>query len=163
MADRAVNHPHGVIEDVLLKVGKFIFHADFILLDMEEDENIPIILGRKFLVTGRALINIQKGELKLRVQKEEVIFKVFAAIEIPTCCRVEVGNQGENKLEGSKTSSIVKTRMRKGQNRLKKYYSERIRMLYEWGKVPPISNHKKQGPTHATVALKDEWGGLHPT
>ncbi|XP_062098819.1 uncharacterized protein LOC133804693 [Humulus lupulus] len=161
MANKTVNHSHGVIEDVLVKVGKFIFPADFIILDMEEDENIPIILGRPFLATGRALIDVQKGELKLRVQKEEVIFKVFAAIEIPTCCRVEVVNQGENKLEGSKTRSIVKTRMRKGQNRLKKYFSERLRMLYERGKVP-ISNHKKRGPTHDTMALKDVRGGLDP-
>ncbi|XP_062075191.1 uncharacterized protein LOC133779219 [Humulus lupulus] len=131
MADRSVDHPHGVIEDVLVKVGKFIFPADFIVLDIEEDENIPIILGRPFLATGRALIDVQKGELKLRVQKEEVIFKVFTAIEIPTCCRVEVVNQEGNKLEVSKKISIVKTKMRKGRNRLKKYFNERIRMLYE--------------------------------
>ncbi|XP_022883488.1 uncharacterized protein LOC111400304 [Olea europaea var. sylvestris] len=51
----------GVIEDVLVKVDKFIFPADFIILDMEEDHDIPIILGRPFLATGRALIDVQKG------------------------------------------------------------------------------------------------------
>ncbi|XP_062085929.1 uncharacterized protein LOC133792035 [Humulus lupulus] len=65
MADRSVNHLLGVIEDVLVKVGKFIFSADFIILDMEEDENIPKIHGRPFLATGRALIDVQKDELKL--------------------------------------------------------------------------------------------------
>ncbi|XP_060968766.1 uncharacterized protein LOC115696762 [Cannabis sativa] len=88
MPDRSLTHPRGIIEDVLVKVGKFIFPADFLILDMEEDENIPIIFGRPFLATGRALIDVQKGELKLRVQKEEETFKVFAATEIPTCCRV---------------------------------------------------------------------------
>ncbi|XP_062103481.1 uncharacterized protein LOC133814549 [Humulus lupulus] len=83
MADRSIKKPHGVIEDVLVKVGKFIFPADFIILDMEEDANIPIILGRPFLATGRALIDVQMGELKLRVQNEEVTFDVFGATDIP--------------------------------------------------------------------------------
>ncbi|XP_062114835.1 uncharacterized protein LOC133828229 [Humulus lupulus] len=69
---------------------------------------------------------VKVGELKLQVQNDEVIFKVFAAIEIPTCCRVEVVNQEGNKLEVSKKSSIVKTEMIKGHNRLKKYFNERI-------------------------------------
>ncbi|XP_062118876.1 uncharacterized protein LOC133832566 [Humulus lupulus] len=67
LADRSVKHPRGIIEDVLVKVDKFIFSADFIALDMEEDENVPIILGRPFLATRQALIDVQKGELTLRV------------------------------------------------------------------------------------------------
>ena len=65
LADRSLVHPLGVVEDLLVKVGKFILTDDFIILDMEEDERIPIILGRPFLATGRALIDVQKGELKL--------------------------------------------------------------------------------------------------
>ena len=60
LADRSLKHPRGVIEDVLVKVDKFIFPADFIVLDMEEDKEIPIILGRPFLATGRAMIGIQR-------------------------------------------------------------------------------------------------------
>ena len=56
-----------------MKVDKFIFPADFIFLDMEEDKEIPIILGRPFLATGRAMIDVQRGELKLRVHDDEVI------------------------------------------------------------------------------------------
>ena len=63
LADRSLKHPRGIIEDVLVKVDKFIFPTDFIVLDMEEDKEIPLILGRPFLVTGRALIDVQKGEL----------------------------------------------------------------------------------------------------
>ena len=58
LADRSLKHPRGVIEDVLVKVDKFIFPADFIVLDMEEDKEIPIILGRPFLATGRAMIDV---------------------------------------------------------------------------------------------------------
>ena len=66
-----------MIDDVLVKVDKFIFLEDFIVLDMEEDKEIPIILGRPFLATSRAMINVQKGELKLRSQGEEITFHVF--------------------------------------------------------------------------------------
>ena len=73
-----------MIEDVLVKVDKFIFPANFIVLDMEEDKEIPIILGRPFLVTDRAMIDVQKRELKLRVQDDEVTFNVFKAMRHPT-------------------------------------------------------------------------------
>ena len=93
LANRSLKHPRGVIEDVLVKVDKFIFPADFIVLDMEEDKEIPIILGRPFLATGRAMIDVQRGELKLRVQEDEVKFNVFEAVRHPaesdTCFMTE--------------------------------------------------------------------------
>ena len=89
-----LKHPRGVIEDVLVKVDKFIFPADFIVLDMEEDKEIPIILGRPFLATGRAMIDVKRGELKLRVQEDEVKFNVFEAVRHPaesdTCFMTEI-------------------------------------------------------------------------
>ena len=83
LADRSLNHPRGVIEDVLVKVDKFIFPANFIVLDMEKDKGIPIILGRPFLATGRVMIDLQKGELKLRVQDDDVRFSVFNVVQHP--------------------------------------------------------------------------------
>ena len=65
------------MEDVLVKVDKLIYPADFVILDFEEDKKIPIILGRPFLATGRTLIDVQKGELALRVQDQDVTFNVF--------------------------------------------------------------------------------------
>jgi hypothetical protein len=73
----------GIIEDVLVKVGKFIFPIDFIILNIEEDNEIPILLDQPFLATGGALIDVKKGELRLRVNEEEVIFNVFKAIKQP--------------------------------------------------------------------------------
>ena len=78
LADRFFKNHRGIIEDVLIKVDKFIFSADFIILDLE-DKGIPIILGKPFLETGKALIDVQTGELKLRVQGEEVAFNVLKA------------------------------------------------------------------------------------
>ena len=83
LEDKSLKHPWGVIEDVMFKVDKFIFPEDFIILDMEEDKEIPIILGRPFLATGRAMIDVQKIELKLRVQDDEVKFNVFEAVRHP--------------------------------------------------------------------------------
>ena len=94
LTDRSLKHPRGVIKDVLVKVDKFIFPADFIVLDMEEDKEIPIILGRPFLATGRAMIDVQRGELKLRAQEDEVKFNVFEAVRHPaesdTCFMAEI-------------------------------------------------------------------------
>ena len=94
LVDRSLKHPRGIIEDVLVKVDKFIFPADFIFLDMEEDKEIPIILGRPFLATCRAMIDVQRDELKLRVHEEEVKFNVFEAVRHPaesdTCFMAEI-------------------------------------------------------------------------
>ena len=83
LADRSYQHPRGLIENVLVKVGKFVLLADFVILDMEEDDSVPIILGRPFLEKGKAQINVQEGELKLRVQGDEVTFHVFQPMKHP--------------------------------------------------------------------------------
>ena len=59
LADRSITYPREIVEDVLVKVDKFIFPVDFIVLDMEEDHEVPLILGRPFLVIGRAMIDVQ--------------------------------------------------------------------------------------------------------
>ncbi|XP_073051347.1 uncharacterized protein [Primulina eburnea] len=79
LADGSVKLPRGVKEDVLVKVGKFTFPTDFVVLDMEEDKEMPLILGRPFLATGKAVIEVQEGKLRLRVGKEEITFNVFNA------------------------------------------------------------------------------------
>ena len=80
MADRTLEKPEGIIEDVLVKVGKFIFPADFIILDMEEDSQVPLLLGRPFLATGAALIDTQKGILMLRVGEEIANFNLIRSL-----------------------------------------------------------------------------------
>ena len=83
LADRSYQHPRGIIENVLVKFGKFILPTDFVILDMKEDDSVPIILGRPFLATGKAIINVQEGELKLRVQGDEITFHVFQPMKHP--------------------------------------------------------------------------------
>ena len=81
MADRTMAQPEGVLEDVLFKVGKFIFPMDFAVMDMEEDTQVPLLLGRPFLATGAALIHVKKGELTLRVGNEAVHFNMNQSLK----------------------------------------------------------------------------------
>ena len=62
MADRSMTQPEAVLEDVLVKVGKFIFLVDFVVMKMEEGTQVPLLLGRPFLATGADLIDVQKCE-----------------------------------------------------------------------------------------------------
>ncbi|KAL8524883.1 hypothetical protein ACS0TY_014488 [Phlomoides rotata] len=82
LADRTVTYPRGIVEDVLVKVDKFIFPVDFVVLDMVEDKTIPLILGRSFLETGGAMINVRNGELTLDVGGEKVSFNIFKAMNL---------------------------------------------------------------------------------
>ena len=83
MADRSMARPEGVLEDVLVKVGKFIFLVDFVIMKMEEDTQVPLLLGIPFLATEAALIYVQKGELTLRVGNEAVHFNLDKSLEHP--------------------------------------------------------------------------------
>ncbi|XP_070039064.1 uncharacterized protein [Nicotiana tomentosiformis] len=83
LADRSLVMPEGIIEDVLVRVGKFILHADFIVLVCEADEEVPIILGRPYLAIGRTIIDVREGKLKTRVDNEEIIFNVHKALKLP--------------------------------------------------------------------------------
>ena len=61
MADRTVKRPIGILHDVLVKVESLIFLADFFVFDCEVDFEVSIILGRPFLATGRALVDMENG------------------------------------------------------------------------------------------------------
>ncbi|GJR87003.1 reverse transcriptase domain-containing protein [Tanacetum coccineum] len=76
LANRSFTKPIGIAKDVYLKVGKFKFSADFVVVDFDADPLVPLILGRSFLKTGCALIDVYEGELTLRVGKEAVTFNL---------------------------------------------------------------------------------------
>ena len=83
MDNRSMAQPEGILEDVFIKVGKFIFLVDFVIMQMEEDTQVPLLLRRPFLATGAALIDVQKGELTLRVGNEAVHFNINRSLEHP--------------------------------------------------------------------------------
>ncbi|GJX61444.1 reverse transcriptase domain-containing protein [Tanacetum coccineum] len=76
LADRSISRPIGIAKDVNVKVGVFQFPADFVIVDFELDPQVPLILGRCFLKTSRALIDVYEGELTLRVDNEAITYNL---------------------------------------------------------------------------------------
>ena len=74
--DRTLAHSEDILEDVLIKVGKFVFPVDFVVINMEEDKQVSLLLRRLFLVTGTTLIDLKKGEPTLKVGDEAVHFNL---------------------------------------------------------------------------------------
>ena len=65
LVDRSIKHPYGIVEDMIVKVDKFLFPVDFVVMDIEEDAEVPLILGRSFMKTAKVIIDVDKGKLKV--------------------------------------------------------------------------------------------------
>ncbi|WVZ12841.1 hypothetical protein V8G54_017371 [Vigna mungo] len=94
LANRSLKYPFGIAEDVIVKVDKFLFPVDFVIMEMEENGDAPLILGRPFMKTARIIIDVEKGKLKVQVQDEEMDFDVFQAMSHPkdnkSCFQIDV-------------------------------------------------------------------------
>nr|GFB81706.1 hypothetical protein [Tanacetum cinerariifolium] len=75
LADRTISKPTGIAKNVFVKVGKFYFLADFVILDFVADPRVPLILGRLFLSTAYALIDVYEGEITLRHDDQSLTLK----------------------------------------------------------------------------------------
>ncbi|XP_075079979.1 uncharacterized protein LOC142165293 [Nicotiana tabacum] len=80
LADQTTIIPEGIVEDVLVRVDKFVFPMDSMVVNIEENREIPLILGRPFLATSKAILDIQERQLMLRVGEERVVFKIEGAM-----------------------------------------------------------------------------------
>lgn len=98
MVGRTITNPCGIIKDLLVNVVKFAFPFDFVVLDMKEDEDLPIILGTPFLSIARALVDIHDSKHTLRVEDEEITFKMRLKVihEMPRDEVSNVDNKEEN-------------------------------------------------------------------
>ncbi|GJV96745.1 reverse transcriptase domain-containing protein [Tanacetum coccineum] len=83
LADRSITRPKGLAEDIFVKVGNFHFPTDFVVVDFKADPRVPLILGRSFLRTSRALIDVYEGELVLRDENEQITFHVNGTSKHP--------------------------------------------------------------------------------
>ena len=83
MVDRTLAQLEGIFEDVLIIVGKFIFPVDFVVIDIEEDKQVSLLLGKPFLAIRAALIDVKKGELTLKVGDEELHFNLNHSLKQP--------------------------------------------------------------------------------
>ena len=83
MVDKTLVQPGGILENGLIKVGKFIFLVDFVVINIEEDKQVPLLLGRPFLAIRAMLIDVKKAELTLRVGNEAVQFNLNHSLKPP--------------------------------------------------------------------------------
>nr|GEU93557.1 reverse transcriptase domain-containing protein [Tanacetum cinerariifolium] len=84
LADRSITRPKGVAEDVFVKVGKFHFPTDFVVVDFEANPMVSLIIGRSFLRTIRALIDVYGEEITLWVNDESVTFNLNQTMRYPS-------------------------------------------------------------------------------
>ena len=70
LVDRSITRPYGVVKDVLVKVRHFIFLVDFVIMDIEEDTEIPLILGRPFILTANCVVDMGNGNLELSIDNK---------------------------------------------------------------------------------------------
>jgi len=77
LVDRSITRPYGVIEDVLVRVKHFIFPADFVVMDIYEDTDIPVILGRPFMLTASCIVDMGRRKLKLGFEDQKIDFDLF--------------------------------------------------------------------------------------
>ncbi|XP_073291028.1 uncharacterized protein [Primulina huaijiensis] len=181
LVDRSLTYPRGIVEDVMVKVDKFIFPDDFFILDMEEDQETPLIFGRPFLATGKALIDVHKGELTLRVGGDEVVFNNYNTIrgpnEVSACHSIDIidscvshvsaGRMTKDSLERcllESTSTVEEEDwdVREELLALNVLPKEKIDAQHEelledaYKKVPKSSPELKELPSHLCYAFLDE-------
>ncbi|XP_021730801.1 uncharacterized protein LOC110697731 [Chenopodium quinoa] len=100
LADRSVKFSLGVLEDVPLRVGKFFIPCDFVVMEMKEDAHVPIILGRPFLATAGAIVDMKNGKITFEVDDEKVEYSLLNAMGTPsmgeTVCQIDVLDDLQN-------------------------------------------------------------------
>ncbi|XP_006590011.1 uncharacterized protein [Glycine max] len=79
LANRYISRPYGMVEDVLVKVRQFTFTVDFVIMDIEEDAEIPLILGCPFMLTANCVVDIGKGNLEIGIDDQKITFDLFDA------------------------------------------------------------------------------------
>ena len=84
LADRSIIRPYGVVEDVLVKVRQFTFPMDFVIIDIKEDSDIPLILGRPFMLTAKCVVDIGNGNVEISVEDHKATFNLFEVIKHPS-------------------------------------------------------------------------------
>ncbi|XP_070007441.1 uncharacterized protein [Nicotiana sylvestris] len=82
--------PEGIVEDILVRVDKFVFSIDFIVVKMKKNKEIPLILGRPFLAKGRAILDIHERKLMLKLGDEIVIFEMNVVTGVKKISQLQV-------------------------------------------------------------------------
>ncbi|KAE8676815.1 hypothetical protein F3Y22_tig00111582pilonHSYRG01273 [Hibiscus syriacus] len=139
LADRSHVKPEGRVEDVIVRVNKFVFLVGFLILDCEVDAKEPIILGRPFLDTGRILIDCEKSELTMKVHKKAIGWTMSNLKGIsPTICmhKILLEDCHDNSIEPQRRLNPV----------INKVVMKEILKWLDVGVIYPISNSSWVSP-----------------
>ncbi|XP_031127615.1 uncharacterized protein LOC116029710 [Ipomoea triloba] len=106
MADRSIKRPVGVLEDVPVMIDQFFIPGDFVVLDIEEDTKVPIILGRPFLATAGAIIDVKRGKLVMEVAENKIEFDIFKMVKhqpsyVDECKMIEIKEKNSKGAQGN--------------------------------------------------------------
>ncbi|CAL1379100.1 unnamed protein product [Linum trigynum] len=110
LADRSVISSRGIVEDMMVRVGKFCYPTDFVILDISEDSDMPLILSRPFLATSKALIDVNEGTLILRDGKERMKLEIYLRVrsdEVKGVVSNDVNESGGEPLKANPTITCV--------------------------------------------------------
>ncbi|XP_041999855.1 uncharacterized protein LOC121749347 [Salvia splendens] len=161
MVDRSVVYPEGIVEDLLIKVGEFIFPIDFMVLDMEEDKGVPLLLGHPFLATAEANINVKNGELTIFMGEESQTFSHKPRSmdgRTEECKVVRLKHQEATEEEGSSAVRKVKQ---------KDFYELHMEIMASTDSEPIAwidADHSRPSPVHAVITTEPpRMGGKIPT
>jgi len=140
LADKSVIRPIGILEDVLVKVGGLVFPADFVIINVSEELDVPLILGRPFLATADANIEIGRGKLTVRSGTESVTFLNKCSISVPNvansveiACVSSIDSQIDEWLDeklGEKVGKLKSTKVTSSEPQCPDCPSAKVRKLY---------------------------------
>jgi hypothetical protein len=121
LADKSITRPMGITEDDLVRVDKFVFPVDFVVMDIEEGDDVPLILGRAFMLATRMMIDYDDGLMKVRLDNEEINFNLHNAMKHSkdkgACFKVDAMEEliGGGQLQiGGPTSTPVESNHERG-------------------------------------------------
>ena len=84
LVNQSITYPLGVMEDVLVKVGELTFPVDFVIMDIEEAREVPIILGKPIIMISKVIVDIGVGCLQLKLEDQVMNFNIFEAMQHPS-------------------------------------------------------------------------------
>ncbi|MCH99064.1 hypothetical protein A2U01_0020075 [Trifolium medium] len=94
LAGRSIKYPLGILENVPVRIGQLYIPTDFVIMDIREDVDIPILLGRPFLATAGTIIDVKRGKLTFEVGDEKIEFILSQFMKSPafknSCCRLDI-------------------------------------------------------------------------
>lgn len=156
LANKSTKFPRGIIENLLVKVDKFVFHVDFVVLDMPEDDAVPLILGCPFLATSRVVVDMGEGKLSISVGEEQVEFVIKPRMRGDLLDELQaIDDHLDHELE-KLIPKETESRRRKGKEK------ETVSAVNWWLNLPGrYRNRKELKRKEEVLKVYDFWGGSY--